>query len=674
MLKLKITALFLVVCAGMVWSQNISVKSFVKVEKDLTALVDAPKIDQNGDKCAIIKVETTQTGFEWEPDRLGIMAAIPKTGEYWLYIPYGAKRITIKHPRLGILRDYMYPLPIEKATVYVMKLTTGKVITTVEETIESQWLAITPEPADASVYINDVFVKAGMYQTKLKPGSYTYRIEAPLYHTEAGKFEITDKKKELNVKLMPAFGEITVSTEPEQDAKVIVDGRLQIKTTPCKTEPLTSGEHKIQVVKEMYQPVTQKVLVTEGQTTPLNIVMAPNFAEINIFTNDKATIYINSQLRDTTSWVGRLSPGIYSLEAQLDNHRTAKQDIEVVAGEKRNIILQPEPIYGSLDLLTTPTGATIKIDTVAYQTTPNTIQKLLIGSHIVKLQKPGYASTIDTVTITEGKTTELNVKLKETHRVSISSYPFNLDLYIDGLLIGKTPQKANLTYGSHVIRIEKNGKKAEKNISVTKQGDVNTFILSLKSSELFEGMNLKIDSIQPPKPRIPTIYFVGGGASLPFIQTIDGKFLYSGLAYSIRVGLTKKNGIYAKLTTNLSNQTIEYTVDNLPNTFYGKPTTESSFKRLGIVGGVMLNMKPIKFYGGLGWGFFNHYVKTDLYNYNKETFFQTNNIGDKNSFKGIETDAGITLGGTKGLSFSIGLSTIQLKYAELSVGFGYSFY
>lgn len=71
---------------------EISVKSFRKLENDMTASIDAPKNDQNGDVCAIIKVVTTQSGFAWEPDGLDIVATEHKESEYWLYVPYGAKR------------------------------------------------------------------------------------------------------------------------------------------------------------------------------------------------------------------------------------------------------------------------------------------------------------------------------------------------------------------------------------------------------------------------------------------------------------------------------------------------------------------------------------------------------------------------------------------------------
>lgn len=110
-------------------TQNISVKSFDILENDLDARINFPLKDQNGDKCAIIKVVTTENGFAWEGDGLGIVAIKQKVSEYWIYVPYGVKHITIKHPKLGILRNYIYTSPIKEATVYEMKLVSVNVNT-----------------------------------------------------------------------------------------------------------------------------------------------------------------------------------------------------------------------------------------------------------------------------------------------------------------------------------------------------------------------------------------------------------------------------------------------------------------------------------------------------------------------------------------------------------------
>lgn len=459
---------------------EISVKSFRRLDNDLDARVTAPIKDQNGAWCAIIKVVTTQTGFSFDNGMIGIVKTENKSSEIWVYVPFGTKRLTIMHPKLGQLRDYILPESIDKATVYELVLTTGKVITTVDESIESQWLLIKAQPAKAMIYLNEQFVKAGEYQAKLKPGKYTYRVEAPLYHTDAGIVEIADSKKELNVVLKPAFGYINITSTPESGAMVMIDGKEQPIATPCQSEPVASGEHTVQVVKEMYQPLTQKVLVADGQTTPIKIALQPNFAVVSVTTPADASVSINGLEKGKGNWQGRLNAGVYSIEATKAKHRPAKQDIDVVAGDTKTVDLQPTPIYGSLDVMTTPSGATITIGDKEYGTTPNTINRLLIGDYSVKLTKEGYASITKSTIVAEGKSTELNETLSNGRAVTINSTPTGVNLFVDGVASGKTPYSGSLTYGNHTLKIENNGKTAEKIVSITQSGRETSFLLSFE--------------------------------------------------------------------------------------------------------------------------------------------------------------------------------------------------
>lgn len=413
----KLLTLFLVFAlTGTLLAQEpqLNVKSFRKLESDLDARVNEPKKDQNGDLCAILKIVTTQKGFTFDCGQIGIIKTVQKPAEIWVYVPYGVKRLTISHPQLGILRDYLIPENIERASVYELVLISGAVVTTVQEMIVSQWLVITPEPADAMIYINDKFVKNGIYQGKLKPGEYTYRVESPQYYPEAGKFEITNVKKEISVKLKPAFGLISIVSDPESEAKVVIDGEALSRTTPCQSDPLSNGEHTVQVYKDLYQPSQQKVVVQEGKTTEVKFLMAPNYAEISISFPPDAELFIDNQSRGKGSWKGHLGAGVYSLEAKLDRHRTARKDIEVVTGQKQQIDLKPTPIFGSLDLVTNPVGAAITIDGKSYGKTPNTLTNLLIGDYNVLLSMPGYKTISKTVTVTEGRSLEVNEILSAT--------------------------------------------------------------------------------------------------------------------------------------------------------------------------------------------------------------------------------------------------------------------
>ena len=115
-------------------SQQISVESFTPLENDLTAnTAGTMKKDQNGKTCALIKVVTSEKGFNFDVGILGVVATEQKVGEIWVYVPEKIRFITIAHPLLGVLRNYPIPQQDESARTYELRLVTGKVHTVIEE-------------------------------------------------------------------------------------------------------------------------------------------------------------------------------------------------------------------------------------------------------------------------------------------------------------------------------------------------------------------------------------------------------------------------------------------------------------------------------------------------------------------------------------------------------------
>lgn len=100
--------------------QDFRITKFEENTLDLSAARSAVK-DRNNDICALIKVAVRDTKFEYEPN-MGVVKQERKVGEVWLYVPAGTKRMTIRHPQLGILRDYVIPVSIEQKVVYQMSL------------------------------------------------------------------------------------------------------------------------------------------------------------------------------------------------------------------------------------------------------------------------------------------------------------------------------------------------------------------------------------------------------------------------------------------------------------------------------------------------------------------------------------------------------------------------
>ena len=139
--------LLITVTFSSVYSQQLSVKSFRALPNDMDARQNYKTMDQNGELCAIIKVVTSEKGFQFDIGSLGITRTVQKMGEIWLYVPHGARRVSVFHESLGVLRDYQFPEKIDEGVCYELVLVSGKTVTTVvTNEIESQWLIITSEP------------------------------------------------------------------------------------------------------------------------------------------------------------------------------------------------------------------------------------------------------------------------------------------------------------------------------------------------------------------------------------------------------------------------------------------------------------------------------------------------------------------------------------------------
>ncbi|MBL4561645.1 MAG: SUMF1/EgtB/PvdO family nonheme iron enzyme [Labilibaculum sp.] len=450
-------------------AQNISVKDFNSIPDDLTARISAPKVDQNGDKCAIIKMVTSQKGFVFEGDMNGIVNTEFKIGEYWIYVPYGSKKITIKHSKLGIIRNYQYPMPIKEAAVYEMILITGVITTKVKPLkISMQWLTISSKPQGVDIYIEDQYVGVTPYQKKMKVGEYDFRLSKFLHHSMTGKIKLTEFKKEnLNLELKPNYGSLKLSAKPENGASIEIDGIPYQKKTPTIIGALKSGQHIVKLKKEMYAPIQVDFNIYDGETTELLIDLTPNFSEIRITTNPQSSIWIDGEYVGSDSIVSRLTPGLHVFEAQKESYETDRVQKKLIKGEISTIDLRPVPIVGSLDISTFPLEVRVYENEEYLGTTPMTINNLLIGEHEFILRKDKYGERHKMVNIIANAIKNLTVDLSLGKEISIKSHPVTAKVFIDNRFVGFTPIKQSLSFGMHDITFEYQNVRELQNIMVS---------------------------------------------------------------------------------------------------------------------------------------------------------------------------------------------------------------
>lgn len=419
----QILYVLLIFLSTNIYSQELSVKSFVEKSNDISARTYMRQ-DNNGTPCALVKVQLASGNAVFEGPVVGTVEY--KTSEYWVYMPKGSKRLTVK------LEGYL-PLPVEfnpleSNTTYILTIT-GVLVNGQQQEVRTKtgWLIIDSNPQGAAVYINNGFVGNTPLDSYKQPyGIYNYKLEMPNYHSDSGTFELNSGKIEKIISLKPAFGSIAI-TGGIKDATVLLDGKNTGKQTPCTLTEVPSGAHVLTIQKNKYAPRQFDVTVEDGMEAKVSASLDARFAAVTIKSLQGAEILIDNAVKGATSCTLDLMEGYYDVVVNLAHHRKATKQIQVVAGQAQTITLNPTPIYGSLDVVSTPRNATITIDGKQVGQTPFTIESLLEGEHSVTLSLDGYASKTQRVTISEGETASLATTLQSGGKENSNSTEFTVD-------------------------------------------------------------------------------------------------------------------------------------------------------------------------------------------------------------------------------------------------------
>lgn len=235
MRKILFTICLTLYCA-FVNAQSMSVSSFILDESDLTAnLQGTTVLDQNGEKCALIKIVTTAKGLTFDVGVLGVRKVdTSHFGEVWLYVPYGVRKMTINHQQYGQIRDYVLPENVERARTYVMKLKVE------DGPNKTQMLTVMYKPQNAIVVIDNKIVRGsnGTVTAKLPVGSHQYQILADGYDTEEGVVNIkptSPSKLIIELTRSDVAVEEVVQPQPQQQQP----SRPQQQSQPKELLPIT---------------------------------------------------------------------------------------------------------------------------------------------------------------------------------------------------------------------------------------------------------------------------------------------------------------------------------------------------------------------------------------------------------------------------------------------------
>ncbi len=363
-----------------------------------------PKKDINGEKCAIIKINSALQDLRFDSS-YGITEVEYKNGEYWVYVSPAEQRLDIIGKGFIKLK-YHLPISIKELTTYEMMIQVDTKIVKRQETVLPGFVVINSVPQDATVYIDgkNTSMKTP-FQKSLSMGKYQITLKKDQYesvHTQT-KISQEGQTKRLNLKLIPLFTSLAINSAP-QGAKIIIDSKPTGKITPHTFPNILKGRHTIKVEKTLYE-FSEKTIDLQKKEG-LNFQLKPLFGTLQIQVNTNADIYIDKVKVGTTTISKKLLEGMCFVEIKKEGYFTKSYKVDVLKGKEKRIDVKLIAKEGILKITSVPFDAKVYINNNYLGITP-LIQKYPVGKYNISIRKEGYAFKKSEIFIKEDSQTKM---------------------------------------------------------------------------------------------------------------------------------------------------------------------------------------------------------------------------------------------------------------------------
>ena len=200
------------------------------------------------------------------------------------------------------------------------------------------------------------------------------------------------------------------------NAMVELDGQMLevVDGTITKRMPFGTYSYKVQAPRHAVKSGT--IVVNDPKNKHIvNISLEPQYVNAKFSVANNAEIWIDEQKRGTGSCTLELGFGIYMVECRLPGHKPSQQEIQIDRNSATGTITltPPTPVYGSVDINSTPAEAEIWIDGKQVGTTPMYLEECLVGRHEILLKKYGYKDKKHILLVNEAQMSAVSESLEK---------------------------------------------------------------------------------------------------------------------------------------------------------------------------------------------------------------------------------------------------------------------
>ena len=458
-MKTKLILLILLSFSFLFSAEMIITKPLTEQIGDIT-LRQYPKMDFSGNTCALIKIKTELDPFDEIGSNRTPVDIVSKTGEVWVYLSAGDKRLYLSKSGYARL-IYDIPLQLQSNTVYSMTIMVSgeKVeVTTLTFTLNIEGVVISREgkaPITATSTIVPFRLQRGKYNiTFEKQGFQTQTKEIILQDDKTVEITMEEESSEVR---FSAPGIVTIQSEPE-GAEVELNGQKVGTTFGTYQGSHYAGEYTLTLRKDLYYPTTKSFTLQKGEVMDIpKIILKPRFGYWQISSEPSgADIYLDEKhIGQTPLKKEKIPSGDHTLRLSKNKYKTHQETFVIKDGDIPEFDVALKPNFALLEINSAPeTNATVFIDKKEAGKTPYSDPMMQAGTYIIKIEKELWIGTTKTITIRPEIPEKINLILtKDFGTLIVEAEGYKI--YLDGKEVGTSNFEQKLKPGSYKIKAAK---------------------------------------------------------------------------------------------------------------------------------------------------------------------------------------------------------------------------
>ncbi|MFO7883003.1 MAG: PEGA domain-containing protein [Kosmotogaceae bacterium] len=319
-------------------------------------------------------------------------------------------------------------------------------------------LEIKTQPSGADIFVDGVHYGKSPLSARLSEGTHYitavkkgYKQVSTMANVVAGR----TNSIALNLESITRQYSLIVNSSPA-GADVYIDGS-HVGQSPIRVN-VDQGTHSLRLEKQGYR--THDETINIDSDTSRSVALQEQVQTYRVEINASvygADVYVDGSYRGRTPLTMNLERGTHKFEVEASGYSSYSQSFYISSDRVININLSKTKAV--VNFSSNPSNARVYINSSYRGTTPLQLS-LDEGTYTVRMDKDGYVSKTEEITIKSGQSYNYNFTLEEIKpaaKVKINTNPSNARIFVDGYEVGRTNTTIEIEPGYHEILLLKEG-------------------------------------------------------------------------------------------------------------------------------------------------------------------------------------------------------------------------